>query len=119
MALNGKCVAVAMPGYNVEKTLEATVHDLPDIVDLIILADDHSTDETVGLAERLGLHVVVHDRNYGYGRGQKTSYSKALALGADIVVMVHPDYQYDPRLVTAMAGMVAYGVYDVALGSRI
>lgn len=119
MALNGKRIAVVMPGYNVEKTLEATVRDLPEIVDVTILVDDHSSDGTVQLGERLGLKVYVHDRNRGYGGNQKTCYAKALGLGADIVVMVHPDNQYDPRLVVAMAGMLAYGVYDVALGSRM
>jgi glycosyltransferase involved in cell wall biosynthesis len=119
MALNGKRIAVVMPGYNVAKTLEATARDLPDIVDVTILVDDHSTDGTGELGERLGMKVCVHERQRGYGGGQKTGYAAALALGADIAVMVHPDYQYDPKLVTAMAGMVAYGVYDLALGSRI
>lgn len=108
-----------MPAYNAEKTLEATVRDLPDLVDIKVLVDDQSTDGTVRLAERLGLKVFMHDRNYGYGRNQKTCYAEALACGADIVVMVHPDYQYNPLLVTAMASMIAYGVYDVVLGSRI
>ena len=117
--LNGKRVAVVLPAYNAEKTLEATVRELPDLVDTCILVDDHSSDGTVEIAKRLGLQYYVHDRNYGYGRNQQTCYREALAAGADVVIMVHPDYQYTPRLVTAMASMVAYGVYDVVLGSRI
>jgi glycosyltransferase involved in cell wall biosynthesis len=117
--LNGKSIAVVLPAYNAEKTLQATVAELPDIVDQRILVDDHSADQTVRLARELGLRVFVHDRNYGYGRNQQTCYREALASGADIVVMVHPDYQYTPLLVTAMCSMIAYGVYDVVLGSRI
>jgi glycosyltransferase involved in cell wall biosynthesis len=117
--INGKRVAVVMPAYNAEKTLEKTIDELPDIVDIKILVDDSSTDRTAALAESLGLQTFVHDRNYGYGRNQQTCYREALAAGADIVVMVHPDYQYTPRLVTAMASMIAFGVYDVVLGSRI
>jgi glycosyltransferase involved in cell wall biosynthesis len=117
--LNGKRIAVVLPAYNAEKTLEATVRELPDLVDIRILVDDHSSDRTVEIAHRLGLQYYVHDRNYGYGRNQQTCYREALAAGADIVIMVHPDYQYTPLLVTAMASMVAYGVYDVVLGSRI
>jgi len=117
--INGKRIAVVMPAYNAQKTLEQTVRELPETVDIKILVDDSSSDETVRMAERLGLKTFVHDRNYGYGRNQQTCYREALAAGADIVVMVHPDYQYTPLLVTAMAGMVASGVYDVVLGSRI
>ncbi|MGD0566838.1 MAG: glycosyltransferase family 2 protein [Candidatus Sulfotelmatobacter sp.] len=117
--INGKRIAVVMPAYNAEKTLEATVGELPDLVDVRILVDDHSSDRTVDLARRLGLQVFQHDRNYGYGRNQQTCYREALAAGADVVIMLHPDYQYTPLLVTAMASMVAYGVYDVVLGSRI
>jgi len=117
--LNGKRIAVVLPAYNAEKTLEATVRELPDMVDIRILVDDHSSDRTVEIAHRLGLQYYVHDRNYGYGRNQQTCYREALAAGADIVIMVHPDYQYTPLLTTAMASMVAYGVYDVVLGSRI
>jgi len=117
--LNGKRIAVVMPAYNAEKTLEATVAELPALVDIRILVDDHSRDETVELARRLGLYVFRHDRNYGYGRNQQTCYREALASGADVVIMLHPDYQYTPRLITAMASMVAYDVYDVVLGSRI
>ena len=117
--LNGKRIVVVLPAYNAEKTLEATIRELPELVDERILVDDHSSDSTVALARRLDLIVDVHDRNRGYGANQKTCYSHALARGADVVVMIHPDYQYSPLLVTAMASMVAYGVYDVALGSRI
>ena len=117
--INGKRIAVVLPAYNAEKTLEATVSELPDLVDIRILVDDHSSDRTVEVAQRLGLRVFVHDKNYGYGRNQQTCYREALAEGADVVIMVHPDYQYTPLLVTAMASMVAYGVYDVVLGSRI
>lgn len=117
--IEGKRVAVVMPAYNAAKTIEATVSELPSIVDTKILVDDSSSDDTVRLARELGLRVLVHDRNYGYGRNQKTCYREALESGADIVIMVHPDYQYKPTLVAAMAGMIASGVYDVVLGSRI
>src|ERR1700751_2064728 len=117
--INGKRVAVVMPAYNAERTLEATVREIPDIVDTRILVDDYSKDDTVAVAKKLGLLVFVHDRNYGYGRNQQTCYREALAAGADVVIMVHPDYQYTPLLITAMSSMVAYGVYDVVLGSRI
>jgi glycosyltransferase involved in cell wall biosynthesis len=117
--INGKRVAVVMPAYNAEQTLEATVREIPDLVDIRILVDDYSKDKTVALARRLGLQVYVHDKNYGYGRNQQTCYQEALAAGADVVIMVHPDYQYTPLLITAMASMVAYEVYDVVLGSRI
>ncbi|HTC42666.1 MAG TPA: glycosyltransferase family 2 protein [Candidatus Acidoferrales bacterium] len=117
--VNGKRIVVVMPAYNAARTLEMTVHELPDTVDKTILVDDQSKDDTVRIAETLGLQVFVHDKNYGYGRNQQTCYREALAAGADIVVMVHPDYQYTPGLVTAMASMIAYGVYDVVLGSRI
>jgi glycosyltransferase involved in cell wall biosynthesis len=117
--INHKRVAVVLPAYNAEKTLEDTVRELPELVDVCLLVDDHSTDQTVAIAGRLGLQCFVHDRNYGYGRNQQTCYREALAAGADVVIMLHPDYQYTPLLVTAMASMVAYGVYDVVLGSRI
>ena len=117
--INGKRIAVVLPAYNAEKTLAATVAELPELVDIRILVDDHSSDRTVEIAERLGLQFFVHDQNYGYGRNQQTCYREALAAGADVVIMVHPDYQYTPLLVTAMASMVAYDVYDVVLGSRI
>jgi glycosyltransferase involved in cell wall biosynthesis len=117
--INGKRIAVVFPAYNAEKTLEATLRELPDIVDIRILVDDHSSDRTLEEAKRLGLQFFVHDKNYGYGRNQQTCYREAIAQGADVVVMVHPDYQYTPLLVTAIASMVAYGIYDVVLGSRI
>jgi glycosyltransferase involved in cell wall biosynthesis len=117
--INGKRVAVVLPAYNAAKTLEATVRDLPALVDLRILVDDYSTDETVRVASQLGLKIFRHDANYGYGRNQQTCYREALNAGADVVIMVHPDYQYTPLLVTAIASMIAYGVYDVVLGSRI
>ena len=117
--INGKRIVVVLPAYNAEKTLEATVRELPEIVDESILVDDHSTDATAAMARRLGLTVEVHPVNRGYGGNQKTCYTKALEAGADVVVMLHPDYQYEPLLVTPMATMIAYGVYDMALGSRI
>ena len=117
--INHQRIVVVLPAYNAEKTLEATVRELPEIVDEVILVDDNSSDQTVATARRLGITVEVHERNRGYGGNQKTCYAMALARGADVVVMIHPDYQYSPLLVTAMASMVAYGVYDLALGSRI
>src|SRR6202049_3921132 len=117
--INGKHIAVVMPAYNAEKTLTATVAELPELVDIRILVDDHSSDHTVDLARRFGLFVFQHDRNYGYGRNQQTCYREALAAGADVVIMLHPDYQYTPLLITAMASMIAYDVYDVVLASRI
>ena len=117
--INGKRIAVVMPAYNAEKTLEKTVQELSDLVDIKILVDDSSKDKTAELSRRLGVKTFVHDANYGYGRNQQTCYREALAAGADIVVMVHPDYQYTPLLVPAMAGMVASGVYDMVLASRI
>jgi glycosyltransferase involved in cell wall biosynthesis len=117
--INGKRIAVVMPAYNAERTLEQTVRELPDAVDIRILVDDGSSDHTALLSEQLGVRTFVHDANYGYGRNQQTCYREALAMGADIVVMVHPDYQYMPALVSALAGMVASGAYDMALGSRI
>jgi glycosyltransferase involved in cell wall biosynthesis len=117
--INHKRIAVVMPAYNAERTLEATVGELPDLVDIRILVDDHSRDNTAQLARNLGLLVFEHDKNYGYGRNQQTCYREALAAGADVVIMLHPDYQYTPLLITAMASLVAYDVYDVVLGSRI
>jgi glycosyltransferase involved in cell wall biosynthesis len=117
--INGKRIAVVMPAYNAEKTLAVTVAELAEVVDIRILVDDHSSDRTIEEAKRLGLTVFVHNQNYGYGRNQQTCYLEALAEGADVVVMLHPDYQYTPLLLTAMASMVAYEVYDVVLGSRI
>jgi len=118
--LHGKKVVVVMPAFNAEKTLMATYEDVPkDIVDRIILVDDASSDATADVAERLGLSVFVHDHNLGYGGNQKTCYSEAIEAGADIVVMTHPDYQYTPKLITAMSAMIASGEFDVVLGSRI
>jgi glycosyltransferase involved in cell wall biosynthesis len=117
--INGKKIAVVMPAYNAEKTLEKTVRELSDVVDIKILVDDSSKDQTAILSRQLGVQTFVHDANYGYGRNQQTCYREALAAGADIVVMVHADYQYTPLLVPAMAGMIASGVYDMVLASRI
>ena len=117
--INGKRIAVVMPAYNAEKTLEMTVRELSDLVDIKILVDDSSRDQTANLSRQLGITTFVHEANYGYGRNQQTCYREALAAGADIVVMVHPDYQYTPLLVPAMAGMIASGVYDMVLASRI
>jgi glycosyltransferase involved in cell wall biosynthesis len=117
--INGKKIAVVMPAYNAQKTLEKTVSELPDVVDIKILVDDNSKDETAALSRSLGVDTFQHDANYGYGRNQQTCYREALAAGADVVVMVHPDYQYTPLLVSAIAGMVASGVYDMVLASRI
>lgn len=118
--LAGRRVAVILPAYNAARTLERTFAEIPrEIVDEVILTDDGSRDGTVELSERLGIHTLVHQRNLGYGANQKTCYAAALARGADIVVMLHPDYQYSPKLVTAMASMIASGHYEVVLGSRI
>jgi glycosyltransferase involved in cell wall biosynthesis len=118
--LNGRKIVVVLPAYNAGKTLERTYHEIPrDIVDEVILVDDRSRDDTLEAAARLGIPTVVHDRNRGYGANQKTCYTEALRLGADIVVMLHPDYQYPPGLVAPMAAMVVSGMFDVVLGSRI
>lgn len=118
--LNGKKIVVVMPAYNAEKTLERTYEEIPkDIVDEIILTDDRSADHTVEVARRLKLHLFVHDRNTGYGGNQKTCYVQALKLGADVVIMLHPDYQYPPKLITPMAALITSGMFDVVLGSRI
>jgi glycosyltransferase involved in cell wall biosynthesis len=118
--LNHRKIAVVLPAYNAAKTVQRTVDEIPrEIVDDIILTDDASSDNTSELARRLGLHVIRHDRNRGYGANQKTCYEAALSRGADIVVMLHPDYQYTPLLVTAMASMIAYDQYDCVLASRI
>lgn len=109
-----------LPAYNAEKTLEMTYAEIPfEHVDHVLLVDDASRDRTAQVAERHGIRTIVHDRNKGYGANQKTCYRAALDLGADIVIMVHPDYQYTPKLITAMAAMIAYGEFDAVLGSRI
>jgi glycosyltransferase involved in cell wall biosynthesis len=118
--IDGLKVAVVLPAYNAGETLERTYAEIPhQIVDDVILVDDASTDRTAAVAERLGIHTIIHARNGGYGANQKTCYTVALTKGADIVVMVHPDYQYTPRLITAMAGMIASGHYDAVFASRI
>ena len=117
--INQKKVIVVLPAYNAEKTLRRTIQEIPSSVDDCILVDDHSTDATALLAARLGLQVHRHEKNRGYGGNQKTCYRAALAAGADIVVMVHPDYQYSPLLVDPMAAMIANGLYDIVLASRI
>lgn len=118
--LNGKKIVVVLPAYNAEKTLEKTWREIPfDCVDAVVLVDDASRDNTAQEAERLGIKTIVHTANKGYGGNQKSCYKAALELGADIVVMLHPDYQYTPRLVTAMAAMLAYGEFDAVLASRI
>jgi glycosyltransferase involved in cell wall biosynthesis len=118
--LDGKKIVVVMPAYNAARTLRQTYEDLPfDIVDEVLLVDDRSSDETVTLARELNVTTFQHKKNLGYGRNQKTCYREALKRGADIVVMLHPDYQYSPKLVTSLAGMIASGHYEVALGSRI
>jgi glycosyltransferase involved in cell wall biosynthesis len=118
--INGRRIGVVLPAYNAEATLARTVAELDrEVVDEIVLVDDGSTDQTVSLACKLGLEPIRHDLNLGYGRNQKTCYRRMLELGADIIVMVHPDYQYSPLLVPAMASMIAYGEYDLVLGSRI
>jgi len=116
----GRRVIVVLPAYNAERTLEKTVRAIPPgAADEVILTDDGSRDGTVALARSLGLTVLAHDRNRGYGANQKTCYRRALADGADVVVMLHPDYQYDPALIPALAGAVAQGGADLALGSRM
>jgi glycosyltransferase involved in cell wall biosynthesis len=118
--LNAQNIAVVLPAYNAVRTLRRTVDEIPrDIVDDIILTDDASSDGTAELAQELGLHTIRHDRNRGYGGNQKTCYTAALSRGADVVVMLHPDYQYTPRLISAMSAMIAYGEFDLVLGSRI
>jgi glycosyltransferase involved in cell wall biosynthesis len=115
-----KRIAVVLPAYNAAKTLRQTYSEIPhDIVDDIILTDDASTDNTAQVAKELGIHTIRHDHNRGYGGNQKTCYMAALARGADVVVMLHPDYQYTPRLVTAIASMIASEQFDVVLASRI
>ena len=118
--LNGKKIVVVMPAYNAERTLKRVYDEIPkDVVDDIVLTDDKSKDRTVDVAKTLNLKVFVHDENRGYGGNQKTCYAEALKLGADVVVMLHPDYQYPPKLITAMAALITSGMFDVVSGSRI
>jgi len=116
----GKKLVVVLPAYNAEKTLKQTYAELPhEYVDDVILVDDHSSDDTSKVSKELGVKTITHPQNRGYGGNQKTCYREALKLGADIVVMVHPDYQYSPPLTAAMGAMIASGEYDMVLGSRI
>lgn len=118
--IHGKKVAVVLPAYNAEKTLKKTYQEIPlEFVDEVILVDDASSDGTVDVAEKLGITTVVHLDNLGYGANQKTCYTEALKRGADVIIMLHPDYQYTPKLVVAMASLIALGQYDVVLGTRI
>jgi glycosyltransferase involved in cell wall biosynthesis len=118
--INGKKLIVVMPAYNAELTLRNTYAEIPhEIVDEVVLVDDASKDHTVHVAQELGVHVIVHAQNKGYGGNQKTCYKTALDLGADIIIMLHPDYQYTPRLISSMAFLLANGLFDCVLGSRI
>lgn len=118
--LEGKKIIVVMPAYNAEKTLLKTYNDIPlGIVDEVLVTDDFSTDKTVELGNKIGLPVYTHKRNLGYGANQKTCYREALKRNADIVIMLHPDYQYPPKLITAMAALISSGMFDIVLGSRI
>ena len=118
--LNGKRITVVMPAYNAEKTLRKTYNEIPhNIVDNVILTDDASQDRTAEVAQQLNIKTFVHMENKGYGGNQKTCYQEALRTGSDIVIMLHPDYQYTPKLITSMASMIAYGVFDAVIASRI
>lgn len=119
--INNKKIVIVLPAYNAELTLEKTYNEIPfDIVDDVILVDDHSTDATVKKASEIGIkHIFVHDNNQGYGGNQKTCYNNALSMNADIVIMLHPDYQYTPLLIQSMSYIIANNVYPVVLGSRI
>ncbi len=119
--INGKKVVVVLPAYNASKTIEKTYNEIDfSIVDDVILVDDLSKDDTVEVGKKLGIrHIIVHEKNTGYGGNQKSCYNKALEIGADIVIMLHPDYQYTPKLIPAMANLLASGLYHVVLGSRI
>jgi len=113
-------VVVVMPAYNAARTIERTYREIPlDLVDEVIVTDDASHDETVEIARRLGLHTLVHESNRGYGANQKTCYAEALRLGADVIVMLHPDYQYTPKLIPAMISLITDGPFQVVLGSRV
>ena len=118
--LNGKRITVVMPAYNAEKTLRKTHNEIPhDIVDNVILTDDASQDRTAEIAKQLNIKTFVHTKNKGYGGNQKTCYQEALRIGSDIIIMLHPDYQYTPKLITSMASMISYGVFDAVIASRI
>lgn len=119
--INGKKLVIVLPAYNAALTLERTYNEIPfDIVDEVVLVDDASKDDTVGKGRELGIkHIIRHENNRGYGGNQKSCYTKALELGADIIIMLHPDYQYTPKLITAMASIIANDVYPVVYGSRI
>ena len=118
--LNGKCITVVMPSYNAEKTLRKTHNEIPhDIVDNVILTDDASQDRTAEIARQLNIKTFVHTKNKGYGGNQKTCYQEALRIGSDIIIMLHPDYQYTPKLITSMASMISHGVFDAVIASRI
>jgi glycosyltransferase involved in cell wall biosynthesis len=119
--IKDKKISVVLPAYNAEKTLNKTFGEIPfDIVDHVILVDDKSSDETLGVARELNIeHIIEHEKNIGYGGNQKSCYRKALEIESDIVIMLHPDYQYDPRLIHSMCYLIANGVYEVVLGSRI
>lgn len=119
--IQGKKLIVVLPAYNAGKTLERTYNEIPfDIVDEVILVDDYSKDDTLEVAQKLGIkHIIRHEKNKGYGGNQKSCYNKALELGGDIIIMLHPDYQYTPKLIHSMAFLIANGVYEVVLGSRI
>lgn len=119
--IKNKTITVVMPAYNAESTLERTFNEIPfDIVDHVVIVDDKSSDSTVKIAHKLGIkHIIIHDKNKGYGGNQKSCYNKALNLGADIIIMLHPDYQYTPQLIHSMAYLIANNVYKVVFGSRI
>lgn len=119
--INNKKIIVVLPAYNAAKTLQKTFEEIPfDVVDDVIITDDFSHDDTITIAKEIGIkHIIIHDQNKGYGANQKSCYQKALELNADIIVMLHPDYQYTPKLIPAMCTLVANNLYDVVLGSRI
>ncbi len=119
--INNKKIVIVLPAYNASETLQKTYDEIPfDIVDEVILVDDSSTDKTIEIAKRIGIkHILTHEINKGYGANQKSCYDKALSINADIIVMLHPDYQYTPKLIPSMAYLIANNVYDVVIGSRI
>jgi glycosyltransferase involved in cell wall biosynthesis len=118
--LDGKKIVVVMPAYNAARTLKRTYDEVPmNIVDEILLVDDGSHDDTIELSRELGIRTFIHEKNFGYGRNQKTCYREALKTGADIIIMLHPDYQYSPKLITAMTSLICTGEYDTVIASRI